>query len=509
MKLGHATLDWAVYYVSYGIPVIPVYKPVLTPGGVSCSCGNQDCRDIGKHPVYIPGLVEHGSRTPLCDISAVQQAWDFHPQANIGICVGASSGWMTIDIDPRNGGLESYLGLCTRLGCPLPDAYRVQTGCYRYERGLHFHMCYPGGLLCTCKLDDYPGVDILGSTGYAIAPPSLHKSGVRYELSNTGFGDPPELPPCPQPWLDFFCEQGKWQPNADPPEPNPPDINKTSTNNTSLFPCCCSISRGSSKQLLDLPWVRELLWERKAPRGEPWAEAVFPAKGDGEQGMSYLLAKRLTGHLVRYAATDAEARELTRFIVYNAKSNGRFLCNGKPSGRTPEGFTKLVLSLLPNARLASNGSGPAEDLGWWRYGKTVWFSEEHVQQLQRMTPHHAAIMYAIEVYASLHPDRQPDLPYSELRNWASLASGKQVINRDVTYVIDKYSSATRKRPVMLTLVTRGNYPQSPNGYRVGSWLGDQYHVASLWGDANDLTHRAVEEQMGWPSFYAYNKRWVN
>jgi hypothetical protein len=83
-----------------------------------------------------------------------------------------SSNVVAIDIDPRNGGLESMKGLS------LPDTRIHKTG----GNGFHYFYCIPE--VSPKKTGIYPGIDFIGEGGYCVMPPSLHASGQRYEVFN-------------------------------------------------------------------------------------------------------------------------------------------------------------------------------------------------------------------------------------------------------------------------------------------------------------------------------------
>jgi hypothetical protein len=94
----------------------------------------------------------------------IQRWWNTNPQYNIGIALKKSS-LGVLDIDPRNGGDDSFAMLCEKYGEP-PKTYIVATG------GGGWHHYY--------RVDDQdydlpqkiaPGIELLRS-GYVIAPPS-------------------------------------------------------------------------------------------------------------------------------------------------------------------------------------------------------------------------------------------------------------------------------------------------------------------------------------------------
>lgn len=90
-------------------------------------------------------------------------------QYNIGIKTG--NGLCVIDIDPKNGGSETWITLTENQ--ELPDTVCAQTG------GGGRHYFFKGDIKNTAnKLG--PGIDTRGDGGYVVAPPSIHASGKPY-----------------------------------------------------------------------------------------------------------------------------------------------------------------------------------------------------------------------------------------------------------------------------------------------------------------------------------------
>lgn len=159
-----ANKEAALKYAAKGFNVFPVHG---IKNGI-CECGAA-CDNPGKHPITSCGFKDASS-----SVVVVRKFWEDHPNANIGLCVGRESKIVVLDIDPRNGGDESFKKLQDIVS--FPKTYTVQTS----NGGRHFYFKYlenseffrfPGA--------EYPGIDFK-KNGYVIAPPSLHKSGERY-----------------------------------------------------------------------------------------------------------------------------------------------------------------------------------------------------------------------------------------------------------------------------------------------------------------------------------------
>ena len=174
-------------YAERGWPVFPCH----TPTHVGCSCCRGDCSSPGKHPRTASGL-----RDATTDPGVVASWWRRWPNANVGIVTGRASGLVVIDIDPRHGGIESMQDLVRRHG-PLPPGPRVRTG----SGGWHLVYAQPDREIHNSVNRVGPGIDVRGSGGYVIAPPSLHAAGDRYVWTREG--DPPPMPE----WLDHAVDR--------------------------------------------------------------------------------------------------------------------------------------------------------------------------------------------------------------------------------------------------------------------------------------------------------------
>ncbi len=177
-----AQLQAALDYAARGWLVIPLH----TPTARGCSCGRADCQSVGKHP-----RTRNGSKDASRDPAVIHEWWKRWPDANVGIATGPESGILVLDIDGKQGE-QSLIDLAQR-GFALPDTYTVRTG----SGGQHHYFDWPEGTdVRNSARKIAPGLDIRGVGGLVAAPPSLHKSGRRYEV-NESATDPA---PCPE-WL--------------------------------------------------------------------------------------------------------------------------------------------------------------------------------------------------------------------------------------------------------------------------------------------------------------------
>ncbi len=169
---GEVMLRSALAYLQLRLAVIP-----LEPNG--------------KRP-----LTRHGVKDASADPDEVRAWWQRWPSANIGVAVPA--GVIVVDVDVRNGGLETAAEWEAKaLDVPMATPRQVTaTG------GSHTLLQRPPGQL---RGKAGPGVDILGTGRYIVAAPS-RIDGVKYRWTSPLY-EPTARPlrlapiaPCPA-WL--------------------------------------------------------------------------------------------------------------------------------------------------------------------------------------------------------------------------------------------------------------------------------------------------------------------
>lgn len=67
-----------------------------------CSCCNDKCTRIGKHP-----RTKHGLKDATSDAAQIRRWHETWPDANWAARTGAESGLYVLDIDPRHNGNET------------------------------------------------------------------------------------------------------------------------------------------------------------------------------------------------------------------------------------------------------------------------------------------------------------------------------------------------------------------------------------------------------------------
>ena len=104
------------------------------------------------------------------------------------------SGYIIIDIDPRNGGFDSYKAMA--YDYEADSGFVVKTG----GGGLHIYFKAPEGVSIVSKLSQYPGIDFK-SSGFVVGSGSLHASGSYYEVKK---GSPDDVKEAPQVLIDLL-----------------------------------------------------------------------------------------------------------------------------------------------------------------------------------------------------------------------------------------------------------------------------------------------------------------
>lgn len=127
--------------------------------------------------------------------SAVVWAECIKDGRNLGVRPKPSQ--LIVDVDPRNGGDESFERLCADVGL-RPEHYPcVLTG----GGGRHYYMTKPPGVPVRGKAKGYPGLDFVSVGRQVVIPPSLHPTtGNRYEWDVFG-PHIRDILPCPEPLL--------------------------------------------------------------------------------------------------------------------------------------------------------------------------------------------------------------------------------------------------------------------------------------------------------------------
>lgn len=164
-------------FLANGMPIFPLWA--ILPDG-SCECG-EECKAAGKHP-----RGQGWQNSPLWSDDQVDFMED-SDQLVSGYGVVVSGGLLVIDVDARNGGVESFERLVQKHPEISQAGFIVETGSGGGSRHYYFRVVPPAALVQAVA--EYPGIDFK-STGYVVGPGSKHVSGREYIIVH---GDPADI----------------------------------------------------------------------------------------------------------------------------------------------------------------------------------------------------------------------------------------------------------------------------------------------------------------------------
>lgn len=142
--------QWARYYAGLGWHVFPLVAGTKSPFKNS-----------------------RGSTEATTDLAQIDTWWSANPDANIGTRP-SSGGLYVFDVDPRNGGSESFAALQQQHGV-IGSMLRVDSP------GGGFHNYYAAPMRADATYSSQPAQGIDGKyNGYAVLPPSRHPNGGTY-----------------------------------------------------------------------------------------------------------------------------------------------------------------------------------------------------------------------------------------------------------------------------------------------------------------------------------------
>jgi hypothetical protein len=168
-------LEIALTYASWGWKVIPV-----VPNG------------------KIPATA-HGVKDATDDPNKIKDWWTRNPEMNIGIAAGEASGIIVYDIDPRNGGDNSWEVWLNNNG-DVPDGVMALTA----GGGQHYVAKYQPGIR-SCKLRE--GIDLLSDGRYFVAYPStIEGRSYQWEASSDPFEGVKPFD-IPSKWLESMVDK--------------------------------------------------------------------------------------------------------------------------------------------------------------------------------------------------------------------------------------------------------------------------------------------------------------
>jgi len=184
-------VTFALEYARRGWYVFPLHS--VNPDTKRCTCGDQKCERTAKHP-----RTKHGVDDATIDATKISKWWKTWPNANIGLACG-KSGVVVVDVDPRNGGDETFQELEKANG-NLPRTPMQLTG----GGGVHYLLRRPISS-DTFRGRKLPGgIDIKADGGYIVLAPSSHASGTPYRWDAGRHPDDEPIANIPERWLSIL-----------------------------------------------------------------------------------------------------------------------------------------------------------------------------------------------------------------------------------------------------------------------------------------------------------------
>lgn len=167
-----------------------------------CDCEDEKCDAPYKHP-RIKGWqnVPHWSEEQLETFELIG-----HFKVGFGVLC---AGYLIIDVDARNGGVESFKKLCDKYPEVAEAEFVVNTGSGQGSQ--HHYFSLPEQVALVQSHRDYPGLDFK-SSGYVVGEGSLHISGMTYEAER---GTPHDITPAPERLVELLRKPDRFRVSSD------------------------------------------------------------------------------------------------------------------------------------------------------------------------------------------------------------------------------------------------------------------------------------------------------
>jgi putative DNA primase/helicase len=156
--MAEIALQKLLWYARKGWPIFPVFW--LEDG--RCGCGVAGCQAPGKHPITSNGFYD-----AITDADRILEWYSHYPKAGWAMRTGPESGLVVMDIDKRNGGIETWDLLRTDYPEPI-ETVLVKTR----NDGRHYWFRLPEGMNYKSRQALWVGIDFKADGGYVLLPPS-------------------------------------------------------------------------------------------------------------------------------------------------------------------------------------------------------------------------------------------------------------------------------------------------------------------------------------------------
>jgi hypothetical protein len=174
--------------------LIPLHKPFATK--TMERKGDTITIKVGKRPLHAKWSTEKvDSRKTIDDAEKAGR--------NVGVRLTETQ--LVIDVDPRNGGNESFEELCLDIGLNPTDYPCVTTG----SGGLHLYMTIPAGVLVVDTIEGYPGVEFKSKGRQVLAAGCLHPETGNPYVFTDGHPDINERVPAPKGLLRVITREAR------------------------------------------------------------------------------------------------------------------------------------------------------------------------------------------------------------------------------------------------------------------------------------------------------------
>lgn len=159
-----------------------------------------DYARLGWAPIPLRGKRPLAAGWPSTTADNWEARW-VHGAENVGLCTGPASGFVALDVDLQDGGLDRWEELTSVHGAPAAPTVRSGSG------GLHLYFALDertarltkGIKRISHESGEPAGIDIIAAGGQVVAPPSFHPNGVQYRWL-VPFDPSQPLPAMPD-WL--------------------------------------------------------------------------------------------------------------------------------------------------------------------------------------------------------------------------------------------------------------------------------------------------------------------
>ncbi|MGB3724838.1 MAG: PriCT-2 domain-containing protein [Glaciecola sp.] len=157
----------------------------------NCECEREDCEAAYKHP-----RSSNWQNTPDWSDEQLETMEELgHFATGYGVLV---TGLLVVDVDARNGGVDSFHKLCKDLDCDLLSEAGLAVSTGSGNGSMHLYFKNDTGAALKQHHERYEGIDFK-SSGFVVGPSSLHKSGLTYEVMH---GTPSDIAEPPAKLLD-------------------------------------------------------------------------------------------------------------------------------------------------------------------------------------------------------------------------------------------------------------------------------------------------------------------